>query len=385
MSRFLQAYAQYVSKTTDAPQIFGHAAGLSCLSTIALGRRWLNRGSGIKPNVFMMLTADSSKDRKSTSVDLAINLLREVDEDRVGPKDFTSEGLISLMRVRKVGKARSKLIIPISEFGRYLAAAKSYAASTSAMLCDLYDGEDYERVRSGKRPLIVEKPRVSMLAAVAYGMLEKFADPNDWVTGFFARIVWIMPEEDPNRVRYHSQPPKPTSERDLAKASLLDLVDELKKTGAMTVSSQADTDYSNFAQSFATNDYGDPVLAAQRERLLNTVWKLAMLYQIDENPSQPISAQSMGFAIWFAQKAWTSFHKIYGKTAGTSFSKLCSKIHLRVHQGGPGGTYRRDVYRGLHMQAEHFDRAMDVLIKNGALECSGAGKSILLRSIADPI
>lgn len=373
MSRFLAAYQTFMSKATDAPKSFVVAGGLACLSTIALGRRWLNRGNGVRPNVFLMLTADSSKNRKSFSVDTPIELLRDVEEERVGPKDFTSEGLIFTMRKRKGPlKSRNKLILPISEFGRYLAAAQSYAASTGAMLCDLYDGDDYERVRSGKRPLYIEKPRLSMLAAVAYGMLEKFADPKDWITGFFARIVWVMPEADPNRVRYFNQPTKPTAERDLAKAALIDLREELRgSVGAMTVSAQADAAFDAFAKPFASQETNDPVLEAQRERLLNTIWKIATLFQIDENPQHPIGPQAMGYAIWFAQQAWDSFQKIYARTASSPFAKLQRRIHQHVFDAGTVGISRREVYRSLHLQAEHFDRALDSMIKNGTIAVAG--------------
>lgn len=385
MSRFLAAYQAYMSKATDAPKSFVMAGGLACLSTIALSRRWLNKGNGVRPNVFLMLTADSSKNRKSFSVDTPVELLRDVEEDRVGPKDFTSEGLIFTMRKRPKGKSRNKLILPISEFGRYLAAAQSYAASTGAMLCDLYDGDDYERVRSGKRPLFVEKPRLSMLAAVAYGMLEKFADPKDWITGFFARIVWVMPETDPNRVRYFNQPAKPTAERDIAKAALIDLREELRASkGAMAVSAQADAVFDAFAKPFAAQEVNDPVLEAQRERLLNTIWKVAMLFQIDENPQHPVGPQAMSYAIWFAQQAWTSFQKIYAKTASSPFIKLAHRVHHVAWHADGHTIPMREIYRTLHLSAEHLARVLDMLVKADSIEVAKSGRAMVVRALCEP-
>lgn len=384
MSRFLAAYRTYMAKATDAPKSFVMAGGLACLSTISLSRRWLNKGNGVRPNVFLMLTADSSKNRKSFSVDTPVELLRDVEEDRVGPKDFTSEGLIFTMRKRAKGKSRNKLVLPISEFGRYLAAAQSYAASTGAMLCDLYDGDDYERVRSGKRPLYVEKPRLSMLAAVAYGMLEKYADPKDWITGFFARIVWVMPEVDPDRVRYFNQPTKPTAERDLAKAALIDLREELKGSpGAMAVSAPADAMFDAFARPFASQEVNDPVLEAQRERLLNTIWKFATLFQIDENPQHAIGPQAMQEAITFALQAWDSFQKIYAKTAASPFVKLANRVHRIVWDAG-GQMPSREVYRSLHLSSEHLTRVLDMLVKMGVLEVVGSGRSVVVKALIEP-
>lgn len=361
MSRFLDAYEAFVRKATDTPLEFGHAAGLTCLSTIALGRRRIDRGNGIKPNLFLMLTAGSSKDRKSTNVQHAKKIITDVEGDRLGPEDFTAEGLVFYMRDRKSGKSRTRLLLPIEEFGGTLAAASSYAANLSTIFCKLYDGESFERVRSGKRALKVLKPRLSVFGAVAYGMLEKYVDPQDWVTGFFARFLFIEPITRP--LPYPAAPPFPQIEYDAARAALLDLRNELKANpGAMAVDPAADAIHRSYVTSFP-DDFGDPVVAAQRERYLNTLWKLAMLYQIDEKPSADIGAVAMQKAIDFGQKTWDSFNRIYVATSGSPLTKKIRQVWKRIDAAGQEGINKRELMRRFHLMSDQMVNIVDTLLK----------------------
>ncbi len=366
MSRFLASYENYVGKITDAPQDFGHAAGLSILSTICLGRRWVDRGRGIHPNLYIMLTADSSADRKSTSVDLAIELLREVDEDRIGPDDFTGEGLVSFMRKRpkSVGGTRSKIVLPLPEFGSFLAATKSYGGTLSPTLCKLYDGTTFERVRSGKKPVKVVNPRVSILGGVAFAMLEQFANHYDWTNGFFARMIWVTPK---NRRPRMAVPPKPTkADFDLARAALADVHKIVKLApGPMAIDPNADALLQTFIATIP--DDGDIALIAQRERLINSAMKVAMLYQVDLDPGLPIGTQAMTKAIAFANQAYLAFQFVYSRSSGSERGRLIRKIWRKITEMGTAGIARRDLYRACHLSLDEFNPLMDIMETGGVV------------------
>lgn len=345
MSRFLAHYESYVSKRTDAPREFGHAAGLACLSTIALGRRHLS--SGAHPNLFILLVGPSSRDRKSTSISLAMDLIGEVDEKRIGPSDATPEGLMFHMRRKTAGTQKNQIIVPYSEFGNTLATAKrTYAAGMGALMCQLYDGETIVRAKSGKRPLTVDKPRFSMLGGVSYGMLEKYVEAVDWEGGFFARIVFV--EGKTRSHKFSSVPDSNRAERDVVRMKLTDLAAELDATpGQMMVSLDARMMYDEFVRRIPDTE-GDPAIVAQRERLLNTVMKFALLYAIDENPHGGITSSAMEKAIGFGGFAWESFRVSYSRSSGHPRARLLRKI-WRVIFTSPDGIDFRSLYRTCHL------------------------------------
>jgi len=365
LSRFLEAYESYVAQSTDAPREFGHAAGLACLSTIALEHRWIARGTGIRPNLFLLLVADSSRDRKSTSVTLAVDLLRDVVPNRVGPEDFTAEGLVSYLRHRRGRPPRTRILLPMPEFGQNLAAAGSYGATIAGTLCKLYDGENFERVRAGKKPTRVVKPRVSAIGAVAYGMLEKYANPLDWVTGLFARFFFVTPQT--RGPRFAVPPEQNLRARDLARACLTDLHAQLKATrGAVGASREATARFQSWAEGFAANLL-EPALLAQRERLMNTAWKFAMLYQTDLDPCQDIGPQAMDRATRLAEAGWASVLKVYTATMRDEQAKLLDRIWEAVDAAGPEGVGRSDLLRRFALKAPQYHAALELLQRNGAV------------------
>ena len=366
MSQFLAAFERYAVTVTDAPMDFLHAAGLACLSTVSLSRRWIERGNGIHPNLFLMLLAGSSADRKSTAVKLGVDLLEKVEKSRVGPTDFSGEGLISSLAARGDVKPKTRIILPVSEFGNYLAtASRQHGATLSPTLCQVYDGDSFSRVRSGKPVQRIVKPRVSMLGGVAFGMLTKYGDPTDWVTGFYARILWIMPSQ--RRPRFSLAPEPDRAAGRIAHENLADLRLQLKAgPKPLGIDPKALSVYEEFAESVPA-DHADPAIAATRERLMNAVWKLALIYQIDLDHDAPISRQATDSAVQFAKRSWDAFKIAYAASSGSALGRNANRIWVAVSAAPDGFTPRRELYRRLHIPVDEFMPAMDVLLKLGVV------------------
>jgi hypothetical protein len=365
MSRFLAAWDAYVSQATDASWDYIHAGGLVALSTIALGRRTINRGSGVKPNIFVMITGPSSAKRKTTIVRHVVDLLSQVEPDRVGPNDFTPEYLVAYMRDRPKGKIYNRLLLPIKEFGTILAQQRSYAATLAPMMCDLYDGDDYRRGRVGKKMMVVKKPRLSLVGACAYAMIEEYGSAKDWSNGFFSRMLWVAPNY--NRPTF---PSEPTPHPSLQKAALVAL-ESLQKdlsTGykKLDVDPAADAVYDVFA-SWLGKQYNetDLVRGAYAARLLTNVWKVALLYQIDDDPDARVSAAAVQRATAFARDCWHSFETVFRLVAGTDYSRGLQKLRNFIKAAGNAGVSRATALRAFHTTAHTFQGQLDLLLKNG--------------------
>lgn len=366
MSQFLAAFERYAVTVTDAPMDFLHAAGLACLSTVSLSRRWIERGNGIHPNLFLMLLAGSSADRKSTAVDLGIDLLKKVEKGRVGPEDFSGEGLVSGLAARGDTKPKTKIILPLPEFGNYLATAgRQHGSTLSPTLCRIYDGGSFDRQRSGKPTQRIIKPRVSLLGGVAFGMLAKYGDPTDWVTGFYARMLWIMPSQ--RRPRFPVAPEPDRAAGRIAQENLADLRLQLKSgPKPLSIEPEALQAFEKFAASTPEN-HADPAVAATRERLMNAVWKLALLYQVDLDHNAPISRQATDNAVQLAMRAWDSFQIAYAASSGSQLGRNANRIWAHASAAQDGFTPRRELYRKLHIPVDEFMPAMDVLLKLGVV------------------
>lgn len=337
MSRFLSHFRPLFAKTTDAPYSYGEATGLAILSTIALGRRTLDYGQdGIKPNLFMMLVGESSVSRKSTCVNLASSFIEQVDDQRIGPRDYTVEGLLRWMREKDpaTNKGRSKVGLFAEEFGGDLARMEAYGTTTAADFCALYDGKSFTKVRSAAAPIQIDKPRITLFAACAYPMLERYLRPRDWFSGYLMRFLYVMPLGV--RPKTTTAPPFPRAEFTMATAALKILRDDLS---SKYMQLQLD---SNAKQVFDQYVMGLQVPQGTLSHITHTymsrysvnLLKLALLYQLDIDPFSHITAQAVHSAASFAiNVCWPSFEETYKRTALGDFNGLYMAIVDRLISG----------------------------------------------------
>ena len=364
MSRFLAPYLSYIQQCTDAPVEFGHAAGLMCLSGITMGRRWLT--SGHQANLYMLLVGPSSRDRKSTSISKAMDILEAVEPDRIGPSDFTLEGILSRLAVDKSKPDKSTIVLPIPEFGTYLAQSKkTYMQGSSSTLCQLYDGDTVQRMRA-RETIVVKEPKVCLFGGAAHGFLEKYAEPADWEGGFFARMIFVVGKTRTHRFS------TPQAKNDFARAAIVGALSDLNAVlkaypGGHPLDVSAQQTYESFVQSIPDDTQGGPAVVAQRERLLNTIPKLALLYQIDDNPSSPITANSVLQAIEFFKMAWDSFKFAYGLSSGSGRTKLLRRIWRKISYANNRVMRRRDLLRAFTMSMGEIAPALEDLKKMGVV------------------
>jgi hypothetical protein len=367
MSQFLSAWEEYAQSVTDAPLDFLHSAGLMALSAISLGRRWIERGvNGVHPNLFLMLVAGSSRDRKSYCVsDLGMTVIRSVEQRRIGPEDFSPEALVTAL-LPEDGKSRNRMVIAQPEFGEYLArSTRQYGSMASATLCKLYDGQTFPYKRAKGAMVTVKNPRVSFFGSVAFGMLAKYGDPADWDTGFYARFLWVIASQ--RRPRSEIVPPANPDGFARASAALRDLRDRLKASKRpLEISKEATDLVKAFGESIPEEEL-NPALSACRERLLNIVLKLALIYQIDLDHNAKIGKEAMEKAIAFAQRSWSAAQIAYTESTDSQLGKNTNRIWKALWDSPEQRLARRDIYRKLHLSAPDFNAAIDVLLKLGVV------------------
>lgn len=338
MSRFIAPFMQFFAKATDAPFSFGEASALMTISTIALGRRELAYGEGIKPNLFCMLVGDSSVARKSTAVKFAKKFTTEVDDQRVGPRDYTVEGLIKWMQQKDpaTSKTRNKVALFAEEFGADLARMEAYASTMTADFCALYDGDTFEKARASSGVTRVERPRVNLFAACAYHMLAKYIRPRDWLSGYMMRFIFVAPSE--MRPQEEIQPLFPHPEYQQAVVSLKTLRDDLN---AQHVALQLDpAALAYYRQEMKRFNHHlktlGPVQQTYQARFGVNVLKLSLLYQLDVDPFSYVTQLAVQQAFQFAfSTCWPSFIEAYNRTAMGEFESLFTSVYETLRVAGP--------------------------------------------------
>jgi hypothetical protein len=179
---FIRDYVLHAVKQTTAPLAYHLGTGLSILATTCPLDYGMNYAGRLRANIFVLLVGRSGEDQKSTAMGIGRDLLFEAAAPLVGDFPGSPEGLID-----SLSRCPSQ-IVPISEFGRFLASAqRGYFEPIKALMADLWDSHALQRTKANNRVVRVENPRLNVVAACSIPYLEKYTLAEDWTGGFMGR------------------------------------------------------------------------------------------------------------------------------------------------------------------------------------------------------
>jgi len=184
---FITRYMRWATPQTDAPIAYHLATALGLLATTApTDLSVVYAGPPMHANLFVLVAGRSGEDRKSTATAMGRGLLIRAAPALAGHEPGSAEGLIDALA------AQPTQMISYSEFGSFLARAQegSYFEAIKTRYNELFDAIPVQRVKASGKGVIVDKPRVSILAACATPYLEKYTEPVDWSGGFMGR--WLV-------------------------------------------------------------------------------------------------------------------------------------------------------------------------------------------------
>lgn len=186
---WVRQYVEYASRATDAPVAFhlGTAwAVMSQISPLDYGIRWF--GSYMYTPTWVVLVGDSADVRKSSSLEIGTQMLREVMEGRTGTMAGTREGLLDQLAMHP----QQLLVVP--EFGDFLSSTRAgrYGEAIKGLLINAWDGKDTRQPFAGGKIRGHASPRLSLIGGCALPFLEAFAGREDFTSGYFNRFIWLL-------------------------------------------------------------------------------------------------------------------------------------------------------------------------------------------------
>lgn len=196
---FVERYITWAKSLGDAAPQYHQAGAFTALSALLAGSVQLPTSFGvIKPNLWFMILADTTLTRKSTAMDIAMDLVMEIDDDVIMATDGSIEGLLTSLSTRP---GRPSVFLR-DEFSGLLEmmTKKDYYAGMPELLTKLYDGKMQKRILR-RESIEVRDP---CLLVFAGGIKNKITDLLSFEhvsSGFMPRFIFITAESDIARVR----------------------------------------------------------------------------------------------------------------------------------------------------------------------------------------
>lgn len=196
---FIEDYTEWAKSLGDAAWQYHQAGAFVVLSCLLSGSVRLPTSFGtLIPNLWFMILADTTLTRKSTAMDLAMDLTLEIDNDCVLATDGSIEGLMTSLSMRP-GRAS---IFLRDEFSGLLDAMirKDYYAGMAETFTKLYDGKFQKRILR-KDIIEVRDPILIFFAGGIKSKVLSLVTHEQVSSGFIPRFVFIMAESDINRLK----------------------------------------------------------------------------------------------------------------------------------------------------------------------------------------
>lgn len=191
---FVDRYIAWARSRGDAAWQYHEAGAFAILSALLSGVVKLPTSFGtIVPNLWFMILADTTLTRKSTAMDMAMELLLEVEQDAILATDGSLEGLLQSLSTRPNRPG----VFWRDEFSGLLEMIKKkdYYAGMIETLTKLYDGKYQKRVLR-KEVIELRDPILIVFCGGIRSRIVSLIDMEHIFSGFLPRFLFFEAESD---------------------------------------------------------------------------------------------------------------------------------------------------------------------------------------------
>lgn len=206
----VEEYIEWAKTLGDAAWQYHEAGAFVILSSLLAGPVRLPTSFGtVLPNLWFMILADTTLTRKTTAMDIAMDIITEIDSDTVLATDGSIEGLMTSLSLRP---GRPSIFLR-DEFSGLLEAItkKDYYAGMAETLTKLYDGKLQKRVLR-KEIIEVRDPILIFFAGGIKTRVLALLSEEHVASGFVPRFITVSAESDVASLK----PLGPPSDRTMA-------------------------------------------------------------------------------------------------------------------------------------------------------------------------
>ena len=237
---FLDLYLRYTAKQ-ESPAEFHLFTAMTVVGA-ALGRKcWINRGYyKLFPNFFTILVAGSARCRKSTAINIGVDLLKAVPTTKVVKGKTTPERFIKEIEPETANGRPLNILVHSSELSVFL-TKQQYGEPMIHVLTDLYDcPSEWPYKTKNKGENMLRDVFLAIIAATTPDGVSKGIPPSALEEGFASRVIFVFRADTDRR---NAIPELTQEEQDLRKELCVFLAKIGELEGEYTLTPESRTWY----------------------------------------------------------------------------------------------------------------------------------------------
>lgn len=376
---FIEEYEAWaLTRSPDSPPVYHRSLAWMILSASLADRVYTNaKWAKLFPQLWVFITGETTRHRKSTSMGFARDIIDAVDnalmeEPTYIGSDTTSEALLKALGARN-GKSA---LVHTDEINGFFADVftKGYRAGTLEMFTLLYDGKTPISLRStaGAGNDRNVRATMSFLGGGIQSKLGQILTRDHLLSGFLLRVGWACADPIPYKPGQSDyQLPdegQESVEYDPVRSGFIRQIARVKQQHDWESPSEVFPSHESVARlnkfvreleeyAFKT---GDEVVEAGVERIRDSVVKASVLLSTFKGEAT-ISEQTMLRAILQGEEWFKSMLKMVSEISTSSFGREQDELVSYISSGS-GRTRDEDaIYRKFSFRPGEFREIMDSL------------------------
>lgn len=385
----ISQYLSWAGRATDAAPQYHLASVFTLLSCLLSSTLVLQTSFGpIKPNLWFMILGDTTTSRKSTSMNLGIDMLNEIDRDCLLASDGTTEGLMTAMALRP---GRSSLFHRDEVAGLLAAMRKEYNAGLLEFFTQLYDGRRVKRVLR-KETIEIHDPVLVLLTAGTKDGVYSNMNSSHIDSGFAPRFIYIAADSDPSRIRGLGPP---TMINDRSRDGLVMAFQDIYNrhvhaekddpfigtgTKEVTLTDEAWAMFNDFdgkMQQISSASTIEAQMSPMMSRLAMSGLKVAMLIAAADCKRKIVVTEEHMLRAFYYVDGWKEYAFDLVMNAGrTVQERQLDKLYESIEKAGVDGIQRSILMRAHKLMTRDMEMLLTTLEQRGLITIVRVGKGI---------
>lgn len=371
---WLPAFVNYAS-VTEAPRRMHFWSGVSAIAGAIRKHAWIDMGMFIwSPCFYIVFVAPPGIVSKSTTADLALELLREVPGIKFGPDAITWQALVTSFAAASEAfewegewRPMSPLTLVATELGNLI---NMQDREMLTLLITLWDGRKrYTKETKMSGNDVIEAPWINMIACTTPHWISDNMPPSMIGGGLSSRCIFVYADQ---KEKFVANPKKHMKvDAYETRAGLIQDLEHIANNivGPFELSSEADAWSEEWYERFwkdALSRMNDEMLQGYAARKQTHLYKLALIISASRGDSRVIEVEDIQLANVMLEQVEQDMHKVFSRIGRTEDSLQAEKLvaYLRKEKEV---SYEK-AYRMVHVafpDFRNFEGILDGLIRSG--------------------
>ena len=384
---FINAYLKYAS-VTEAPKRTHFWCAVSAVAGCLRRRVWLDmKRFNWYPSFYLILVAPPGVIAKSTSIDIAMDLLKQVPGIKFGPNAITWQALVTAFAAsseafeyRGEWVPMSPLTLVASELGSLLNLQDKEMIN---LLIELWDGKrSYEKITKMSGNDVVDAPWINMLAGTTPHWIADNMPQAMIGGGLASRCLFVYGDTKERYIAYVDE--QVSSNDEALRVSLIEDLEQISMlTGEFKITPEARAWGIAWYKSFwegASLRMDDQMMEGYAARKQTHMHKIAMILSASRSADLTIQMEDLQLANTMLEDLENDMPRVFSRIGRSDDSLQAERFIDFVTR--KGSVPYHDAYKMIHLyfpDFRDFEGILQGCLNSGQLRMVSTAQGIMLQ------